>query len=186
MMNSVLPPPTSITRRGSRETGRSCAAPRKIRRPSSRPETTSIGCPSAASAEVRKVCGEANRRTVLVATARTRIEGRPAMRWPKRARQAIARARRSASRLPSVRRPAASRTVSRRRSITRGSPCSMRATTMWKLLEPMSIAAISSPSRIGVCSTGFTPELLRPQNTDSRTRARIGCTDGSCWKTHLQ
>ena len=49
------------------------------------------------------------------------------------------------------------RTVSRRRSITRGSPCSMRATTMWKLLEPMSTAAISSPSRIGVCSAGLTP-----------------------------
>src|SRR6185312_13526805 len=96
--------------------------------------------------------GAASRRTVLVATARTRCEGRPAMRWPKRARQSIARARRSASSEPSLRRPAAMRTLSRSRSITRGSPCSMRATIRWKLFEPMSTAASNSPSRIGVWS----------------------------------
>src|SRR5574337_734266 len=50
----------------------------------------------------------------------------------------------------------------------------MRATTMWKLFEPMSTAAISSPSRIGVCSTGLTPAPRQRQSADSRTRARAG------------
>ena len=41
----------------------------------------------------RNACGDASRRTVLVATARTRLGGRPRRRWPKRARQSSARSR---------------------------------------------------------------------------------------------
>src|SRR5690349_666219 len=187
MMNSVLPPPTSMTSRGSREAGRSCATPRKMSRPSSRPETISTGWPSASSAAPRKLCGDASRLTVLVATARTLADGRLSMRWPKRARLASARARWAASSVPSERKPAARRTVSRKRSITRGSPCSMRATTMWKLFEPRSTAAISSPSLMGtgsVVTRGFqagkaTILPRRPRGAARRSGRAASCASAA-------
>src|SRR6266404_3042106 len=113
-------------------------------RASSMPEMISIGCPSASRARSRNACLRCARRSALVPTTRTLSACMSRRRWPKRSRQARARAATSLSMRPFSATPAARRTISRRRSMMTSWPCEWRATTMWKLLDPKSTAARTS------------------------------------------
>ncbi|MNY04774.1 hypothetical protein D3C86_1374700 [compost metagenome] len=117
MMTSVDPPPMSMTRRLLGDGGSVWTTPEKIRRASSRPAMTSMGKPSAASARGRKSRVLRATRKVLVATARTRLGWKLRRRSPKRSSTAMARSIASSPRRFSASSPAASRTVSLRRSI---------------------------------------------------------------------
>src|SRR6266446_7458441 len=113
-------------------------------RASSMPAMISIGCPSASRARSRNACLRCARRSALVPTTRTLSACMSRRRWPKRSRQARARAATSLSMRPFSATPAARRTISRRRSMMTSWPCEWRATTMWKLLLPKSTAARTS------------------------------------------
>ena len=71
MMNSVDPPPMSITSRGRVDGGSSCATPKNVRRASSCPLMTSIGNPSVRSASATNSCEFFATRNTFVATTRT-------------------------------------------------------------------------------------------------------------------
>src|SRR6267143_6279278 len=113
-------------------------------RASSMPAMISIGCPSASRARSRNACLRCARRSALVPTTRTLSACMSRSRWPKRSRQASARAATSLSMRPFSATTAARRTISRRRSMMTSWPCEWRATTMWKLLLPKSTAARTS------------------------------------------
>src|SRR5438067_6825100 len=108
------------------------------------PPMISIGCPSASRARSRKACLRCAWRSAFVPTTRTLSARMSRSRWPKRSRQASARAATSLSMRPFSATPAARRTISRRRSMMMSWPCEWRATTMWKLLLPRSTAARTS------------------------------------------
>src|SRR5690606_22037714 len=105
------------------------------------------GWPSAWDARARKPCLPRARRSALVPATRTALACMSEMRCPNRWRHASARWVTSFRRRPSSRRPAASCTGSRRRSMTTSWPSRYCATTRWKLLEPRSTAASTSGTR---------------------------------------
>ena len=70
------------------------------------PEMISIGCPSASRARSRKACLRREMRSALVPTTRTLRACMSRRRWPKRSRQASARAATCLSRRPSGPTPA--------------------------------------------------------------------------------
>ena len=150
-ISSVLPPPMSTTSLRRCGPGRVRVTPRKISRASSMPEMVSMECPSARSASMRNSPASTATRSVLVPTARTSLGAMWRSLWPKRRRHSIARSRDSGLRRSRASSPEASCTISRRRSTRTGSPPLVRATSMWKLLEPRSTAAMFS----GRVSIGF-------------------------------
>ena len=117
MMNSLEPPPTSMTRRLPETAGASCEVPIYIRRASSTPAMTSIGNPSAICAYCTNFWAFLATRKVLVATARTCSGLNPRKRSPKRRIAFKPRSMASSSKtLPGLK-PAARRTGSRRVSM---------------------------------------------------------------------
>ena len=90
MMNSVEPPPMSMTSRGSGDRGSSCATPKNVSRPSSCPLMMSIGNPSVRSASAMNsfaLRGDAER-----------IRGDHAHRRRMQARESLAEAREAGQR----------------------------------------------------------------------------------------
>src|SRR6266513_3011797 len=112
-----------------------------------------IGSSFSSRARSRNACLRCARRSALVPTTRTLSARMSRSRWPKRSRQASARAATSLSMRPFSATPAARRTISRRRSMMMSWPCEWRATTMWKLLLPRSTAARTSGTGRGAMRT---------------------------------
>ena len=113
MMNSVEPPPMSITSRGTGERGSSCATPKNVSRASSCPLMMSIGRPSVRSASFRNSRAFFATRNVFVATTRTADGCRPDRRSRNRARQASAASMAERLSRPLSSMPAPKRSVSR-------------------------------------------------------------------------
>src|SRR5882724_5297544 len=180
-MNSVLPPPMSTTSTCCSNTGTAWSTPRWISRASSTPEITSTPTLALARAASRKSSRFSASRTALVATAWTSAPKVSAMR---RNRPRAATPRSMASGWSSFMSPdpVPSRTtsLSRARISNRLFPVG-RATTRWKLLVPMSIAATGTATW-GACDTtrgrlpppaeGLSPRLPSGVVTAAATAAR--------------
>ena len=140
-MNSVLPPPMSTTSTCWSKTGTAWRTPRWISRASSTPEITSTPMLALTRAASRKSSRFSASRTALVATAWTSAPNVSAMRR-NRPRAATPRSMASACSSFMSPDPVPRRTtsLSRARISNRLLPVG-RATTRWKLLVPMSIAA---------------------------------------------
>ncbi len=150
MMNSVEPPPMSISSRCRPVWAMPWRTPSQISRASSSPGTTSMRWPMACSAAAWKSARSRMRRKVLVATTRTRSAGIPAKCWRRPARLSRAWRRLPASSEPSGRKPAARRTLSRCRCTGCRTPAWKLPSNRWKLFEPRSTAASRSPLSIGL------------------------------------
>ena len=150
--NSVLPPPMSMTRTCSSNTGRACRTPRWMRRASSTPGMTSISMPASRRARSRKVARFDASRSALVATAvigASNPWAMPANRTSAAMPRSMAS---SASRCMSPE-PDPSRTISFSVASTSKWPSgSMRATIRWNEFVPRSMAAATVESARRACN----------------------------------
>ncbi len=168
-MNSVLPPPMSITSTCWSKTGTAWSTPRWMSRASSTPEITSTPTLALTRAASRKSSRFSASRTALVATAWTSAPNVSAMRR-NRPRAATPRSMASAwsSFMSPDPDPSRTTSLSRARISKRLLPVG-RATTRWKLLVPMSIAATGVVAW-GACDTtcgGYpaSPSVTSPEQS---------------------
>ena len=143
IMNSVEPPPISITNRLWLALGKPWLTPTKIILASSRPAIISMGKPSASWAALSSSGAFLATRKVLVATALTACGGSPRNLSPKRCKHSMARFWVSLFRVLSSDNPAPNLTSSRIESWKIKWSSTTFASWSLKLLDRKSTAAIS-------------------------------------------